>query len=139
MVRRGHGVCTSISFNFHARCRIEIRFSDNPQQKDTVGDIIWGRRKKYVIYRLDILFSISHVVQSMVSKINLFCQKDICRYPKRDIGRKNQTSYHVRKLKKAMLDCFYVTLDWDIWRNCSLYLQKRVKFQAWAKMFFYQI
>ena len=101
MVRRGHGVCTSISFNFHARCRIEIRFSDNPQQKDTVGDIIWGRRKKYVIYRLDILFSISHVVQSMVSKINLFCQKDICRYPKRDIGRKNQTSYHVRKLKNG--------------------------------------
>ena len=88
MVLRGYGVCTSISFNLHAWYRVEIRLSDNPRQKDTIGDIIWRRRKKCVIYRLDIFFSITHVVQLMVSKINLFCQRDIRRYPQRDIGRK---------------------------------------------------
>ena len=41
----------------------------------------WLRRKKCVIYRLDIIFSITHVVQLIVSKINLFCQRDIRRYP----------------------------------------------------------
>ena len=88
MAQRGDGVCTSISFNFHTWYRIEIRFSDNPRQKNTIGVIIWHRRKKCVIYRLDIFFSITHVVQLMVSKINLFCQRDIRRYPSRDIGRK---------------------------------------------------
>ena len=43
----------------------------------TIDDIIWLRRKKCIIYRLDIIFSIIHVVQLMVSKINLFCQRDI--------------------------------------------------------------
>ena len=45
MVRRGDGVCTSISFSFRDWYRVEIRFSDNPRQKDTIGDIIWRRRK----------------------------------------------------------------------------------------------
>ena len=88
MVRRGAGVCTSISFNFHIWYRVKIRFSDNPRQKDTICDIIWRRRKKCVIYRLDIFFSITHVAQLKVSKINLFCQSDIRRYSQRDIGRK---------------------------------------------------
>ena len=52
------------------------------------GDIIWCRRKKCAIYRLDIFFSITHMVQLMVPKINLFCQRDIRRYPYRDTGRK---------------------------------------------------
>ena len=43
----------------------------------------FGSGEKSVIYRLDIIFSITHV-----SKINLFCQRDIRRYPQRDIGRK---------------------------------------------------
>ena len=30
----------------------------------------------------------------------------------------------------AMAGCFYVTLGRDIWRNCSLSLRKRVKFQT---------
>ena len=47
------------------------------------SDIIWLRGKKCVIYRLDIIFSITHV-----SKINLFCQRDIRRYRLRDIWRK---------------------------------------------------
>ena len=60
MFRRGDEVCTSRSFNFHAWYRIEIRFSENPRQKDKIGDIIWRRRKKCVVYRLDIFFSITH-------------------------------------------------------------------------------
>ena len=83
MVRRGDGVCTSISFNFHAwyrGYRVEIRFSNNPRQKEAIDNIIWLTRKKRVIYRLGIIFSITHVIQLMVPKINLFCQRDIGRY-----------------------------------------------------------
>ena len=62
--------------------RVEIRFSNNPRQKDTTDDIIWLRRKKCVIYRLDVNFSkTKNVVQLMVSKINLCCKRDIRRYP----------------------------------------------------------
>ena len=43
--------------------------------KGDKNDIIW--------LRLDIIFSITHV-----SKINFFWQRDIRRYPWRDIGRK---------------------------------------------------
>ena len=39
--------------------------------------------QKCVIYRLDIIFSITHV-----SQINFFCQRDSRRYPQQDIGRK---------------------------------------------------
>ena len=43
----------------------------------------------------------------------------------------------------AMADCFYVTLGQNIWKNCSLCLRKRVKFQTCGvKMFlrkFYEI
>ena len=60
--------------------RVEIRFCNNPRQKDTIDDIIWLRRKKCVIYRLDIIFSLTQVVQLMVSKINLFCRGDIRRF-----------------------------------------------------------
>ena len=76
------GVCTSIRFNFLAQNTVEIRFSDNPWQQETTNDIIW-LGEKCVIYRLDIIFSITHV-----SKINLFCRRDIRRYPQMDIGRK---------------------------------------------------
>ena len=79
MVRTGDGVCTSISVNFRACYRDEIRFSDNLRQKNTIDDIIWLGRKKCVIYRLGISFGITHLVQLIVSKINLFCQKDIRR------------------------------------------------------------
>ena len=100
MVRRGDGVCISISFNFCAWYRVEIRFNDNRQQKNTIDHIIWLRRKKCVIYRLDIIFIMTQVVQLMVSEINLFCQMDICRYPW--ISKKRyQTSYHVRKMKNG--------------------------------------
>ena len=34
--------------------------------------------------------------------------------------------------KMAMADCFYVTLGWDTWRNCSLCLWKCIKFQTWG-------
>ena len=81
--RRGDRVCTSINFNFPALYEVEIRFSDNPQQNETIDSIIWLMRKKCVIYRLDIIFIITHVVQLTVSKINFFCQRDICRYPGR--------------------------------------------------------
>ena len=40
----------------------------------------FGSGEKSVIYRLDIIFSITHVAQLMVSKINLFYQMDIGRY-----------------------------------------------------------
>ena len=55
MVGIGDGVCTSIYFNFRAWYEIEIRFSDNLRQKETVGDITWLGRIKCVIYRLDII------------------------------------------------------------------------------------
>ena len=78
IIQIGDGVCTSISFNFHAWYEVEIRFSDNPRQKETIDDIIWLRRKKCVIYRLDIIFSRTHVTQLMKSKIK-FYQTDIRR------------------------------------------------------------
>ena len=71
MVRRRDGAC------------ISIRFKDG---------IIWVRAKKYLIYRLDIIFSVTYV-----SKINLFCRRDICRYPDRDIGRKIVACQEVEK------------------------------------------
>ena len=43
MVRGGDGVCTSIGFCTWEE--VEIRFSDNPRQKETIDDIIWLRRK----------------------------------------------------------------------------------------------
>ena len=43
----------------------------------------FGSGEKRVIYRLDIIFSITHLVQFMVSEINLFCQRNICRYPEK--------------------------------------------------------
>ena len=64
-----------------------IRFSGNPLQKEAIDGVIWLRRKKCVIYRLDIIFSATHMAQSMVSKIQFFCQRDICRYPQRDIRK----------------------------------------------------
>ena len=72
IIQRVDGVCTSINFNFHAWYEVEIRFSDNPRQKETIDDIIWLRRKKCVIYRLDIIFSRTHVTQLMKSKINFY-------------------------------------------------------------------
>ena len=48
----------------------------------------FGSGKKYVIYRLDIIFSIT-----LVSKINLFCQRDI----RRDIRRKIVACQEVEK------------------------------------------
>ena len=48
----------------------------------------FGSGEKSIIYKLDIIFSITHVDQLMVSNINLFCQRDICRYPQRNIGKK---------------------------------------------------
>ena len=71
----------------------------------------FGSREKCVIYRLDIIFSIAHVTQLMVSKINFFCHRNIRRYSSRDIRRR---SYHVRKLKMTMTDCFCVRLGRDV-------------------------
>ena len=86
MVQKGDEACTSINFHFHAWYEVGIRFSDNPQQKETIDGIIWLKRKKCLIYRLDILFSITHVAQLMVSKMN-FCQRNIHRYLQWNIQR----------------------------------------------------
>ena len=56
----------------------------------------FGSGEKSVISRLDIIFSITHV-----SRINLFCQWDIRRYPWGMWEERYQTSYHVRKLKNS--------------------------------------
>ena len=56
----------------------------------TKGDNRWhhlAQEKKCVIYRLDIISSITDVAQLMVSKFNFFCRRDNCRYPERDIRR----------------------------------------------------
>ena len=87
IIRIRDGICTSINFNFCAWYEVEIRLSDNPRQKETVDGIIWLRRKKCVIYRLDITLNTAHVAQSIVSKINFFCQRDIRKYSQRDIRR----------------------------------------------------
>ena len=63
MVQRWDGVCTLTDFNFHLWHEVEIRFSDNPQQKETIDDIIL---LKCIIYRLDIIFSKTHVAQLLV-------------------------------------------------------------------------
>ena len=114
MVWRGDLVCTSISFHFRARCRVKIRFCDNPRQKETIDSIIWIRRKKCGIYRLDIIFSITHVVQLMASKINLLYQRDICRYLWRDIGRKIPNVTSCQKVEECQ---WLIVSIWhlDIW------------------------
>ena len=89
MVPRGDGVCTSISFNFHAWYRVEIRFSDYPRQKDRLDGIIWLKRKKCAIYRLDVIFSITHVVITHVVKDQLalsegYSQMSVEGYRKKD-------------------------------------------------------
>ena len=81
IIRIEDGVSTSISFNFRECYEAEIRLSDDPWQKETIDGIIWLKRKKCAIYRLDIIFSIAHVAQVMVSKMNFFCQRVIRRYP----------------------------------------------------------
>ena len=84
IIRIEDGVSASINFNFRAWHEVEIRLSENPRQKEAIHGVIWLRRKKCVIYRLDIIFSIAHVAQLMVSKMNFFCQWVISKYPKRD-------------------------------------------------------
>ena len=59
----------------------------------------FGSGEKSVIYRLDIIFSITHLVQFMVSEINLFCQRDIRRYPEKDILRKLPNFVPCQKVK----------------------------------------
>ena len=81
MVRRSDGVCISIRIN---------------------DGIIWVRAKKYVIYRLDIIFSVTHV-----SKINFFCQRDIRRYPDRDIGRKIVACQEVEKWEGLIVSMWH--------------------------------
>ena len=39
MFQKGDGVCTSINLNLHAWYEVEIRFSDNLGQKETIDDI----------------------------------------------------------------------------------------------------
>ena len=55
----------------------------------------FGSGEKSVIYRLDIIFSITYV-----SKINLFWQRDICSYPWRDIGREIPNFIPCQKAEK---------------------------------------
>ena len=138
---RSDGVCTSINFNFRSWYKVQIRFSDNSLQKETIDDIIWLRRKKCVIYKFDIIFGIKHVAQLMVSKSTSGWRIFVDIY--RGISEEGyQTPYHVRKLKNGMTDCFYMAFCWNM-RNCSLCFQKPIKFQSWgAKIFirkFHQI
>ena len=42
----GMGVCTTINFNFCAWYQVEIRFIDNPGQKETIDDIILTEENK---------------------------------------------------------------------------------------------
>ena len=86
MVRRGDGVCISISFNFRAWYRVEIRFSDNPRQKNTIDDIIWLRRKKS---NLQIRYHFQYNSFGPVHGVRdqLVCRRDICRYPEKACQR----------------------------------------------------
>ena len=70
----------------------------------------FGSEEKNVIYRLDIIFSITRIAQLMVSKINFFCQMDIRRYPQRDIRRGIPNFIPCQEVEK-----------WDTW---SRYLEK---------------
>ena len=46
MVSRGDGVCTSININFCDWYEVELRFSDNPQQKETIDAVSLAEEKK---------------------------------------------------------------------------------------------
>ena len=81
IIRIEDEVSTSINFNFRTWYEVEIRLSENPRQKGIIDGIIWLRRKMCVVYRVDIIFSIAHLAQLMVSKMNFFCQRVISRYP----------------------------------------------------------
>ena len=138
----GDGVCTSINFNFHGWYEVEIRLSDNPRQKETIDGIIWLRRKKCNL-QIRYYFQYSSCGPVTGAKNELFLQEGYLQisiewYLKRD-GKLHTTS---GSWKMTMADWFYKTLGWDFWRNCSLCLQKRIKFHTWGtKMFlrkFYQ-
>ena len=119
IIRIEDRVSTSINFNFHTWYEVEIRLSDDPRQKEAIDGIIWLRRKKCVIYRLDIIFSIAHVAQLMVSKWTSFARELLVDI-RRGISEEGyQTSKHVRKLKNDN--------DWliicDTWPGCLEKLQ----------------
>ena len=98
----------------------------------------WLRRKKCAIYRFDV----THAAQLMMSKIN-FCQRDIHRYPQRDIQRGTLNFIPCQEVEKWPWLIVFLTLSQDIMRNCKLCIRKRVQFQIWGtKMVlkkFYQI
>ena len=143
IIRIEDGVSTSINVNFDAWYEVEITLSDDPRQKETIDGIIWLKRKKVCNLQIRHYFWIAHVAQLMVSKMKFFCQRVIRRYPYRAIQRGIPNFNTSGSWKMTMADWFYVTLGLDVWRNCSLCLRKRVKFQTWGtKMFlrkFYQI
>ena len=63
------GVCTSINFNF--RYEVEIRFSDNPWQKEASRGNHLAQENKVCNLQIRYYFSKTQVTQLMVSKINL--------------------------------------------------------------------
>ena len=79
----------------------------------------FGPGEKSVICRFVIIFSITHVAQLMVSKINLFCQRYICRYCSGIPEEGYQNWYHVRKLKNGNGWLFLC----DTWSRCMEKLQ----------------
>ena len=83
----------------------------------------WIRRIKCAIYKLDTIFSKTRVAQLIVLKINFFCRRDIRRV-------KFKLYSMSGSWKMAMAHCFYGKLGRDILRNCSLGIQKCVKFQT---------
>ena len=45
MVSRGDGVCTSININFCYCYEVELRFSDNPRQKEKIDAVSLAEEK----------------------------------------------------------------------------------------------
>ena len=105
-------------------------------QKETIDGIIWLKGKKVCNLQIRYYFCIAHVAQLMVSKMKFFCQRVIHRYPYRAIQRGITNFNTSGSWKMTMADWFYVTLGLDVWRNCSLCLRKRVKFQTWGTKIF---
>ena len=81
--------------------------------------VLFGSGEKSVIYRLDIIFSIAHVAQLMVSKWTSFARELLVDI-RRGISEEGyQTSKHVRKLKNDngwLIIC-------DTWPGCLEKLQ----------------
>ena len=102
--------CTPINFNFCTWYKVEIRFSDNTQQKETIEDIIWPRRKKCHLHiRYHFQYNPCGLINSVKNQLLAkgYLQISVEGYPKRD------TKLHTCKEVECGNDLLFLCGTWS--------------------------